>query len=84
MGKKKPSDAEALIIGAREEGRQEGYLEGLTEMLKWLEDAYLNPKKRPVRGTEEGEAILKITRAAGRHLRKLISKAGAGKEGFPS
>lgn len=67
-----PDDSERL----REEGFKEGYLEGASEILKWLETEYLHAPNRPDRKSEEGEAILAVARNAGKHLRKLLKKKG--------
>lgn len=76
MPKQKMDKQQRDIIAAREEGHNEGYIEGVTEILRWLEDQYLNPKKRTPRTDERSKAILDVTRQVGRHLRKILKKKG--------
>jgi hypothetical protein len=68
QARKMPPDEAGRL---REEGRQEGVLQGRMEILSWLEKRYLEDEGRPDRDSPEGQAMLKLAREAGQYLRNL-------------
>ena len=68
-----PAIKEALRI-AEEVGHEAGLDQGRQEILKWIEDCYINDAGRPDRGTPEAEALLEVAKNAAKHISKLSKR----------